>query len=131
MRQFELCAIENPEVHLHPGTQVKIAELLISEAKIGKCQIVETHSDVVVMRVMRAILEEDISEKYVEIQFTHLAPSDNEPALSSCMNPARIDTTTGIVANWPEGFMDTSQQEMLKMLDAIYGRRRDDAEGEE
>ena len=40
-----LCLIENPEAHLHPHGQVKLAELAARAAKAGVQVFVETHSD--------------------------------------------------------------------------------------
>ena len=37
--------IENPEAHLHPGAQVKMAEFFALAAAGGIQVIVETHSD--------------------------------------------------------------------------------------
>ncbi|MCY3018593.1 MAG: AAA family ATPase [Planctomycetota bacterium] len=62
MQQDEVVAVENPEVHLHPSLQAKVAELFIVHAKTGRCVLLETHSDLIVKRTLRAILEEEIAQ---------------------------------------------------------------------
>lgn len=125
MKQYEICAVENPEVHLHPDSQVKIAEFLVRQAAMGKFMLVETHSDLVVMRAMRAILEETIPEGFVQIAFTHLATQDG--LCSSKLESIRIDSR-GRIANWPPGFMDTATRESQLMVDLLYGKEADDGE---
>ena len=43
--QDDLVIIENPEAHLHPGGQTKLAELAATAAAAGAQVILETHSD--------------------------------------------------------------------------------------
>jgi hypothetical protein len=76
MRRGELMCIENPEVHLHPALQTKVCEFLISEARCGKQILIETHSDLVVYRVLRAILDETLPQEKVRIYFTSLRPEN-------------------------------------------------------
>jgi AAA ATPase domain len=66
-----LC-IENPEVHLHPKLQLDIAEFFVRQASISKYMILETHSDLVVRRVMRAVLSEELRQEAVRLYFAHM-----------------------------------------------------------
>ena len=53
MRQHEIMAVENPEVHLHPKLQLDVAEFLMRQAHSGKWMMIETHSDLIIRRVIR------------------------------------------------------------------------------
>jgi len=121
IQQGEILAIENPEVHLHPSLQLDLTEFLIGEAGIGKIVIIETHSDLVVQRAMRAILEETLPQESVRIYFADKA---KERAIadwsSSVLERIRINER-GQIENWPDGFMDDDVKESRRLLDIMYG----------
>ncbi len=70
MMDGEVMAIENPEVHLHPRLQLDFAEFLIKQAISGKTIVIETHSDLIIRRVIREVLEESLV--LGQEPFTHL-----------------------------------------------------------
>ena len=53
MKIGEVTAVENPEVHLHPGLQLRLIEFLPATGRRG---FIETHSDLVIRRLIRAIM---------------------------------------------------------------------------
>ena len=128
LRKHELFCIENPEVHLHPALQTRITEFLIGEARIGKCIMVETHSDLVIMRTLRAILEEDLPQEQVNVAFCSLkeeeCPGGGRVA-TSVVTPLRTNEG-GQISNWPEGFLDERTRESERLLDLMYGNSDDD-----
>ncbi|MBN8417418.1 MAG: AAA family ATPase [Verrucomicrobia bacterium] len=53
-----LIAIEQPELHIHPALQTELADLFIQSAKErGNRFLIETHSEHLILRVMRRIRE--------------------------------------------------------------------------
>jgi hypothetical protein len=158
MRRGELLCIENPEVHLHPALQSKVCEFLIGEARCGKQILIETHSDLVVYRVLRAILNETLRQGQVRIYFTSLCRENVPdqirrsrwlPAVKldgeqeaegptwaqglqitySQVKPIEIDER-GRVSNWPPGFLDESVFEARRLLDLMYGGSPESEGGE-
>ena len=109
MKSGELIAIENPEAHLHPSLQLRLTETLVLHAATGRFVFVETQSDLVIRRVMRAILEENLAQRDVRVYFTDVDQSvelDEVRKLTfSRLNPIAIDAR-GRISNWPEGFLD-------------------------
>ena len=124
MKSGELIGIENPEVHLHPALQVSITEALLDHAVSGRRMIVETHSDLLLRRVIRAILSEEISQSQVQIYFTKLVSIAHEGAgaefSESTLEPIRTDSR-GRISNWPEGFLDADVRESQQLMDIMYG----------
>lgn len=138
MRMNELLAVENPEVHLHPGLQLKVMEFFIENARIGKFSLIETHSDLMIRRLMRAITEETIRQSWVNVCFVRteiverhefvddtlksdgvaVAPEKWQDIWTSVLEPLRIDNTTGI--NWPDGFLDDDEKETKALMRARY-----------
>lgn len=54
----KLWAIEQPEIHLHPALQSELADVFIESAKtLGNTFVLETHSEHLILRVMRRIRE--------------------------------------------------------------------------
>ena len=57
MKQYQTLLLEQPEIHLHPKAQMKIADYLLSLALCKKRILVETHSDHIINRIIRRCLE--------------------------------------------------------------------------
>ena len=74
-QEDSIICVEQPEIHLHPRLQADIADLMIDtiadEPGKRKQWIVETHSELLILRLQRRIREgkikpEDISVLYVD-----------------------------------------------------------------
>ena len=50
--------IEQPEVHLHPRMQMALADLFVAAALSGKNVVVETHSEHMINRISRRMMED-------------------------------------------------------------------------
>lgn len=126
----EIFCVDSPEIHLHPSSVLKITEFFITHAKTGRRFILETHSDLVVRRTLRAILEEELSQHQVNIYFTKLERIDSHPALQglkqktdqigSLLELIQVNQK-GQIVNWPEGFLDADVIEARRLIDAMYG----------
>ena len=128
LRQNEIMAVENPEVHLHPSLQIEVAEFLIHQALAGKNIIVETHSDLFVRRILRAIREEDIKQEAVRIYFTHLEQGPDDADWKHAVMEHLQINDQGQIANWPKGFMDDDLEEANRWLAALERQRSLDDE---
>lgn len=120
----EIVAVQNPEAHLHPELQIGIAEYFVNEAKTGKVFVIETHSDLIIRRALRAILQEEISQYHVAIYFTEKVKAAKN-ATASSLRPIAVDAM-GRISNWPKGFMDADIIEARRMMDAMYGALEED-----
>jgi hypothetical protein len=128
MQRGEVLAIENPEVHLHPSAQLKVAEFLMHQALGGKTIVVETHSDLIIRRLIRAILDEEIKQEALNVQFVSLKTDETSRKSYSDSQSLRINDRDQI-DNWPEGFMDDDLKESRRLFNIMYGRiRNGDAE---
>lgn len=57
-QKSELLLLEQPEIHLHPSAQMGIADFLLSMAAVQRELIIETHSDHIINRVVKRILQD-------------------------------------------------------------------------
>ena len=104
-----LCLIENPEAHLHPRGQTKLAELAVRAAQAGVQVFVETHSDHFVDGVRIAARDGLIAPADAAIHY--FERRDGRAAVES---PA-IDAD-GRLSHWPAGFFDQHDENLAKLL---------------
>ena len=99
--------IEQPELHLHPAYQAKIADVFlasIDDAKSNGKQIsiiAETHSPHLINRLGELVANGAIDKNDVQIIFFE----DSEKIDSSSVRISQFDRD-GILTNWPFGFFE-------------------------
>ncbi|MCU7837032.1 MAG: DUF3696 domain-containing protein [gamma proteobacterium symbiont of Taylorina sp.] len=110
-RAGDLLIIENPESHLHPAGQSKIAELCAIASSSGVQIIIETHSDHflngVRLAIKNGLLEPDESQIYY---FKKQVDS-----LETIAHPLSIDKQ-GRIDEWPKGFFDEWDNKLNELL---------------
>ena len=119
MKSNSTLLLEQPEIHLHPKVQMQLADYFISLALSKKNLIVETHSEHIINRLVRRIIEDENNElsKLIAIYFI-------EPTVEgSIIKPIEIDDVTGII-DWPENFFDQNATEQEKIILASIKKRR-------
>ena len=74
LKENDLFLLENPEVHIHPKLQLQLTEFIIEEINQGKNIMIETHSDVILRRIVRRLLEKEqkLSTDKVKIYFSKI-----------------------------------------------------------
>jgi len=102
--------IENPEAHLHPKGQTKIAEFIAKIANFGVQVIVETHSDYILDGLRLAVREDIISHEDTKLYYLELDGEGNTEVKSP-----QIDEN-GLLDEWPENFFDTSFNNKMKLI---------------
>ena len=100
--------LEQPELHLHPALQQRLADFFIAMVRSGRQLIVETHSEYMVSRLRRRIVE-DPDDELLDLAKVIFAERDRETGLSSYREVGL--TPTGAVEEWPAGFFDQAAEE--------------------
>lgn len=94
--------IEQPELHLHPEYQAKIADLLKSAIEAGDITtIVETHSPSIINRLGILVATGKLSRDKVQV----LRFEKDESSSCTTVSTSEFDDD-GILMNWPFGFFD-------------------------
>jgi predicted ATPase len=115
--------VEEPESHLHPLAQRKLAELLAQVSKERNVQfIVETHSEHLFRRMQTLIAKQQITPKDAAMYFVE------RQGKSARMRPLELDEF-GRVKNWPDAFFgdalgETREQTALAIQHAKELRAR-------
>lgn len=112
-----LILIEQPEIHLHPGLQSQMGDLLIDIAKSHKKLIIETHSEHLLLRIQRRITEGSLNNDDVAIYFFTYT---NE---GTTIERIRIDDL-GRFENWPPGFFEEDVEESFAITKAFLNRKK-------
>jgi len=114
----ELVLIEQPELHVHPALQTELGDLFVEGAvQHGKTFLIETHSEHLILRLLRRIREtsrgklpegkqalrpEDICVLYVE-------PTKD----GSIVREMPVNERGEFVKGWPGGFFEERLDELL------------------
>jgi len=102
--------IENPEAHLHPKGQTKIAEFMAKIAHYGVQVIVETHSDYILDGLRLFTKDGKINHTDAKLYYFELDEDGNTKVKSP-----QIDKD-GYLDEWPENFFDTSLQNKMELM---------------
>ena len=97
--QKSILLLEQPEIHLHPELEMKLAYFLLCMAKDDKQIIVETHSEHIVNQLMLESLR--TKNKLSTIYFLNREVDESITSFKEV-----IINKYGGIDNWPEGFFD-------------------------
>ena len=112
--------LEQPEAHLHPKVQADLADVLIDVVKNRNVQIIlESHSEHLLLRLMRRIAEEEIS---VDKTALYSCQIDNG---TSAIEPLKINEY-GNISNWPQNFFGDEMGDLAAKAKAEMKRRKRD-----
>lgn len=114
MSHSQTLLLEQPEIHLHPKMQMKMADFLLSLCMQNKSIIVETHSDHFINRIIRRYMEDEKNRKYIQIYFI-----DNDDSDTSKIEPITISEVDGAMCE-NENFFYQFASETSKIIDAGY-----------
>ncbi|MEA1956040.1 MAG: DUF3696 domain-containing protein [Campylobacterota bacterium] len=107
----DLLIIENPESHLHPAGQAKIAELCAIASSCGVQIIVETHSDHFLNAIRVATKKEILKPEDSSIYYFRKDMDE----LETKIDKINIDKY-GNIDNYPKGFFDEWDNKLDELL---------------
>ncbi|WP_418180391.1 DUF3696 domain-containing protein [Aliarcobacter lanthieri] len=108
----DLLIIENPESHLHPQGQSKIAELCAIASANGVQIIVETHSDHFLNSLRVATKKGLLGSVKSKIYYFE----KDDLNLSAKVHELTIDKDGNINQNWPKGFFDEFRNKLDELI---------------
>lgn len=114
-----LIAIEQPELYLHPAVQAELADVFLRSAlKQNNTVIVETHSELLILRILRRIRESTESEaanllrsrvRPDQVCVIYVQPTDTGSRVFEI--PLTTDGEFG--RSWPDGFFPEQSRELF------------------
>ena len=117
-RPDEIVMIEQPELHLHPAMQLKLADFLLECARTGRQIVVETHSEHIVNRLrLRSMESPEENGKLVRL----FAEQENG---NTVYRSSDVNELGGLDEDWPEGFLDVGANEAANFMRINIGKMR-------
>ena len=106
-----LC-VEQPEIHLHPRLQANLADLMIANisGRGEKQWIVETHSELLILRIQRRIREQKLQPSEVSVLYVEPTGDGTE---GSTITQLRLDENGDFIDSWPDGFFEEGFGELM------------------
>lgn len=110
--------LEQPEAHLHPKVQSELADLLVEVVKERQLQIIlESHSEHLLIRLMRRIAEEQISADDTAFYFCEMKEGVSE------IERLNVDDY-GNITNWPQNFFGDEMGDLAAKTKAEMKRKK-------
>lgn len=114
----KMIAIEQPEIHIHPGLQAELGDLFI-ESALGENKntfVLETHSEHLILRILRRIRE---TTRKINKSIPDICPEDislifvDSTKNGSVIKSLRVDERGRIVDRVPGGFFEEDFKELF------------------
>lgn len=115
---------EQPELHLHPRVQTRLADFYVSMIYLKKQCIVESHSEYLInrLRYRSAISDNEDVSKNVIMYFVE------KEAGKSKYNAVKMNKF-GVIEEWPKGFFDENEEISANILRAAMQKRKKERRG--
>lgn len=97
--------ISQPELHLHPRAQSILGDLFLLSARKGRKKVIETHSEHLILRLLRRVSEASRSRSKTKLPGIRLIYIDPASEGSEC-HLIRIDEQGQFLDAWPRGFFE-------------------------
>ena len=133
----DILVFEQPELHMHPRIQSRLADFFVMLTKNNVQCIVETHSEHLInrLRLLRAQSSEpDSSEANEEANLDDSSSPDMKIYFATqdrgCTSFEEIEINKyGVIENWPEGFFDEAMNVTDQIMKAAIAKSRKEAKG--
>ncbi|USZ68318.1 DUF3696 domain-containing protein [Halorussus salilacus] len=108
--QKPLALIEQPEIHLNPRIEASLADFFIDVMESGTNLIIETHSEYLLNRLQRRVVDGKIENKdQLVIYFI------SKEGIESKVKEIKV-SSSGSLSDWPEGFFQDDFEDAVEIL---------------
>jgi predicted ATPase len=111
-----LVYLEQPEIHLHPRAQYRLASVLAAAINRGVRVVVETHSSILLLGLQTLVASGTLAPDKVKLHWFTRGPDGR-----SQITPADLDDS-GAFGKWPEDFGEVDLEAENAYLDAAEVR---------
>lgn len=112
------CFIQQPELHIHPALQSALGDVLIEASKTGPQQLIETHSEHLLLRILKRIrqthgqvsIADELKIAADDVCVLYFNPS---PDGTTTVKRLRITEDGDFMDRWPRGFFTERDQDLF------------------
>lgn len=115
----DVIILEQPELHLHPKVQTRLADFFVAMNALGKQCLVETHSEYLINRLRYLVALSDDTKVSDDTMIYFVQKEGGH----SKYRPVTINKY-GVIEEWPDGFFDESENLAQDVLKAGVMKRR-------
>mgnify|MGYP001438252979 CR=1 FL=1 len=116
--ESKLSWVEQPELHLHPAAQCEIGDMFIRAFNRGRFSIVETHSEHLLLRVLRRIRgtvtgkveDPELRCPPEAVCVLYFEPTENG---TTKVHRLRVSRAGDFMDRWPSGFFEERDRELF------------------
>lgn len=113
-----ICFIQQPELHLHPALQATLGDVFIEGSAAGNQLLIETHSEHLLLRVLKRIRQthqlektsSDLKLNANDVCILYFYPSPDD---TTKVKHLRISESGEFMDRWPGGFFPERGRELL------------------
>ncbi len=117
----DVLIMEQPELHLHPKVQTRLADFFITMNALGKQCLIETHSEYLINR-LRYFVAIANDSKIADDTMIYFVEKDKQ---TGCSKYREVTINKyGVIEDWPDGFFDESERIASEILRAGMEKRR-------
>ena len=125
-KKGDVIILEQPELHLHPKVQTRLADFFVAMNALGKQCLVETHSEYMINRLRYLVAVNDSSKVADETMIYFVEKEDGHSEYRSV-----TINKYGVIEDWPDGFFDESENLAAMILRAGMEKRMKEENDEE
>ncbi|GHW53988.1 AAA domain protein [Vibrio cholerae] len=115
-RSQGLVAVEQPELHIHPRVQVGIGDLF-TQIKNGPNFLVETHSEHLILRLLRRVRQtsnNELPDGLNPVLNTDICILYLDPSIDGVqVKKIEVDEDGEFLVKWPKGFFAERREELM------------------
>jgi AAA ATPase domain/Protein of unknown function (DUF3696) len=114
----KLSFVEQPELHLHPSAQCELGDIFISAYNKGSMAVIESHSEHMLLRVLRRIREstnnyllpKELKFSENDLRIYYFKPESDG---FTSVKEIRVDQHGELLNTWPGGFFSERDRELF------------------
>jgi predicted ATPase len=108
--------LEQPEIHLHPRAQRKLAHVIKRASERGVIVIIETHSSLLLKEIQTLVAKGELDKDIVKLHWF-----ERQKDGQTTVNSTDLDEN-GAFGAWPEDFDEVELDAAKDYLDAVESR---------
>lgn len=111
---LQLFFCEQPELHLHPKLQTKLAEFFTDVKFKDRYKVIETHSEHIIRKIQVLIAQKSLNKEEVAVYYFDKKNGETK------IKEMKLSERGLFVDDWPEGFFDEDTKLFSELFQAIH-----------